>query len=228
MHDSAPDASLLSPDLYKKFRDQHREYSPHIARPFYGYLTTVIVSVPCWYGVARILNADLSLSRAQDTKAMASTLTSGKLARRVVRIDANVPPFISQQFGMACSAIISRRPTSYSARFPLLSTDLHRRGPGSHRTVSFPNLSPCIYSEAICFHGLGCNLLYCLCTCACLASSGPTYGFSAALALAVVYLRIYHSMPLLVRALRLGSRATRLTSAIRRASEFSRSRRRPR
>ena len=44
-------------DLHKKFRDQHREYSPHTARPFYGYVTTAIVSVS--RGVACVLDADL-------------------------------------------------------------------------------------------------------------------------------------------------------------------------
>ncbi|KAI1784642.1 G-alpha-domain-containing protein [Ganoderma leucocontextum] len=46
-------ALTLARYLHKKFRDQHREYSPHVGRPFYGYVTTAI-----------------------DTKATASTLTS--------------------------------------------------------------------------------------------------------------------------------------------------------
>ncbi len=45
-----PNAHSLSSfpaDLHQKFRDQHREYSPEAGRPFYGYVTTAVVSVPC-------------------------------------------------------------------------------------------------------------------------------------------------------------------------------------
>ncbi|PIL26881.1 hypothetical protein GSI_11061 [Ganoderma sinense ZZ0214-1] len=51
--DRENNAATLARYLHKKFRDQHREYSPHVGRPFYGYVTTVT-----------------------DTKATASTLTS--------------------------------------------------------------------------------------------------------------------------------------------------------
>lgn len=64
------------PDIRDKFRDYMKEYSP-IERPFYGYLTSVVVRPPLACAVHRPLTL---VFISQNKKATAVTIRSSKCA----------------------------------------------------------------------------------------------------------------------------------------------------